>query len=65
MALFTYLGAPIFRGKPKPMHFQGVADKIQTKLSDWKASLLSIARRLVLVKLVVQSMILHTVMIYY
>ncbi|XP_058770393.1 uncharacterized protein LOC131644024 [Vicia villosa] len=61
---FTYLGAPIFRGRPKPIHFQGIADRIRNKLSAWKASLLSMAGRLVLVKSVIQSMLLHTMLIY-
>jgi len=42
---FTYLGVPIFRGKPKYIHFQPLADKVKSKLSAWKASLLSIAGR--------------------
>ncbi|XP_058776647.1 uncharacterized protein LOC131650967 [Vicia villosa] len=61
---FTYLGAPIFRGRPKPIHFQGIADKIRNKLTAWRASLLSIAGRLVLVKSVMQSMMIHTLVIY-
>jgi hypothetical protein len=30
---FTYLGCPIFVGKPKKIHFQPIADKIKTKLA--------------------------------
>lgn len=40
---FTYLGVPIFKGKPKVRHLQPIVDKIRAKLSTWKASLLSIA----------------------
>lgn len=40
---FTYLGAPIFKGKLKARYLQPIADKIKSKLSAWKASLLSIA----------------------
>jgi hypothetical protein len=43
---FTYLGAPIFKGKPKGIHFQPIADKVKAKLAKWKASLLSIAGRI-------------------
>lgn len=61
---FTYLGAPIFKGKPKKMHFQPIADKVKIKLANWKASLLSLAGRVQLVKSVVQSMLIHTMSIY-
>ena len=61
---FTYFGVPIFRGKPKSIHFQPFADKVKMKLSSWKASLLSIAGRVQLVKSVAQSMLLHCISIY-
>jgi len=61
---FIYLGAPIFKGKPKKIHFQPIADRIKLKLSAWKASLLSIAGRVQLVKVVVQGMLVHTLSIY-
>lgn len=61
---FTYLGAPIFKGKPNTIHFQPIADKIKLKLASWKAYLLSIAGRVQLVKSVVQGMMVHTISIY-
>lgn len=61
---FTYLGVPIFKGKPKTVHFQSLVDRIKLKLSAWKASLLSIAGRVQLVKSVIQSMLLHCISIY-
>ncbi|MCI03301.1 RNA-directed DNA polymerase (Reverse transcriptase), partial [Trifolium medium] len=61
---FLYLGVPIFRGKPKVAYLQSFVDKIRTKLSAWKASLLSIAGRVQLVKSVILSMIQHTIAIY-
>jgi len=61
---FTYLGAPIFKGKPKPIYFKGIADKIKLKLASWKASLLSVAGRVQLVKSAVQGMLVHTISIY-
>jgi len=42
---FNYLGVPIFKGKPKVCHLQPIADKIKLMLSNWKASLLSMAGR--------------------
>ncbi|WJX14219.1 hypothetical protein P8452_04514 [Trifolium repens] len=61
---FSYLGVPIFKGKPKACHFQPIADKIQLKLASWKASLLSIAGRVQLVRSVIQSMLTYSISIY-
>jgi hypothetical protein len=61
---FTYLGVPIFKGRPKVAYFQPVADKIKAKLSAWKASLLSIAGRVELIKSVIQSMLVYSLTIY-
>jgi len=61
---FTYLGVPIFKGKAKTAYFQPIADKIKLKLSAWKASLLSIAGKVPLVKSVIHSMLLHCITIY-
>jgi len=47
---FTYLGVPIFKGKPKVSHLQPIAEQVKAKMSAWKASLLSIAGRIQLVK---------------
>jgi hypothetical protein len=48
---FNYLGVPIFRGKPKSSHLQPIADKISSKLTAWKAPLLSMAGRVQLLNL--------------
>lgn len=56
---FTYLGIPLFKGKPKRIHLQPIADKIINKLASWKGALLSIMGRAELVKIVIQSMFLH------
>jgi len=61
---FTYLGAPIFKGRPKPIYFQAIADRVKSKLANWKASLLSIAGRVQLVKSVIASMLTHTMSVY-
>ena len=61
---FIYLGAPIFRGRPKKIYFQPIADRVKIKLASWKASLLSIAGRVQLVKSVIQSMLIHTMTIF-
>ncbi|KAK2369004.1 hypothetical protein QL285_082161 [Trifolium repens] len=59
-----YLGIPIFKGKPKVSYLQPVADKIKAKLASWKASLLSIAGRVQLVKSVIQGMLVYSISIY-
>jgi mannosylglycoprotein endo-beta-mannosidase len=61
---FNYLGVPIFKGKPKASHLQSIADKIKLKLSAWKASLLSIAGRVQLIKSVIQSMLTYSISLY-
>lgn len=61
---FNYLGVPIFKGRPKSIYLQPIADKIKSKLSAWKASLLSIAGRVQLVKSVLFSMLNHSMSIY-
>ncbi|MCH94279.1 putative ribonuclease H protein, partial [Trifolium medium] len=61
---FIYLGAPIFKGKPKRVHFQAVADKIKSKFSAWKASHLSMAGRVQLIRSVIQGMMMHTISVY-
>jgi hypothetical protein len=61
---FNYLGVPIFKGKPKSSYLQPVADKIASKLTAWKASLLSMAGRVQLVKSVIQSMLIYSISVY-
>jgi hypothetical protein len=61
---FNYLGVPIFRGKPKTIHLQPIADRIKLKLSAWKASLLSIAGRVQLVRSDIQSMLVYSISLY-
>jgi len=58
------LAAPIFKGGLRNIYFQPIVDKIRIKLKRWKASLLSIVGRIQLVKLVIQSMQIHTISIY-
>ncbi|PNX63452.1 ribonuclease H, partial [Trifolium pratense] len=60
---FVHLGIPIFSGKPKNIYLQPIDDKVRAKLSAWKASLLSIAGRIQLVKSVIQSMLIYSLQI--
>jgi ribonuclease HI len=61
---FSYLGLPIFKGKPKACHLQPLADRVKLKLSSWKASLLSMAGRVQLIKSVIQSMLIYSITLY-
>jgi hypothetical protein len=61
---FSYLGVPMFKGKPKACHLQPFADKVKLKLSSWKASLLSMAGRVQLIKSVIQSMLIYNITLY-
>jgi hypothetical protein len=61
---FNYLGVPIFKGKPKTSYLQPIADKISSKLTAWKASLLSMVGRVQLVKSVIQSMLIYNISLY-
>lgn len=61
---FNYLGVPIFKGKPRRIHLQPIADKIIAKLAGWKGSLLSIMGRVELVKSVIQGMLLYSFQVY-
>jgi len=47
---FTYLGVPIFKGKPKKSYFQPIVDKVRLKHAAWKASLLTMAGRVQLIR---------------
>lgn len=57
---FTYLGVPIFRGRPRKSHLQPIADRIKAKLASWKGSLLSIMGRVQLVKSIIHGMLIYS-----
>ncbi|KAK3190335.1 hypothetical protein Dsin_029896 [Dipteronia sinensis] len=61
---FTYLGVPIFNGRPRKSHLQSLADKVRSKLEGWFGKLLSMAGHVQLVKSVVQFMLLHSFSVY-
>jgi len=61
---FTYLGVPIFKEEKKPIHLQPIEVKIRLKLSNWKASLLSMAGRIQPVKSVIHNMLTYNIAIY-
>jgi hypothetical protein len=61
---FTYLGCPIFKGKPKCVHFQAIVDKIKVKMATWKESLLSIMGRVQLIKSIIHGMLVYSFHVY-
>ncbi|KAM5546473.1 hypothetical protein ABKV19_002467, partial [Rosa sericea] len=64
VAPFTYLGVPIFMGKPRRVHLQSIADKAKARLAGWYEKLLSMAGRVQLVHDIFQSLFLHSFSVY-
>lgn len=62
--LISYIGCPIFKGKPKQIHFQSIVLKIRTKLVSWKGILLSIKGITQLIKSIIQGMLIYYFPIY-
>lgn len=61
---FTHFGVPIFKGKPRVIYLQSIADRIRTKLSAWQESLLSIMGKVQLVNSIISGMLLYSFHIY-
>ncbi|KAL9686986.1 hypothetical protein QQ045_031382 [Rhodiola kirilowii] len=55
----TYLGAPLFPMRVKIEYFQGIEDKIRSRISSWLCNMLSLGGRIILVKAVLNSMMIH------
>lgn len=54
--LGKYLGVPILHERVNRRSFRFILDKVDQRLSNWKAKTLSFTRRLTLTKLVVQAL---------
>ncbi|CAI8592772.1 unnamed protein product [Vicia faba] len=61
---FQYLGVPIFKGKPKVIHLHPIVDRIKEKLATWKASLLSMAGRVQIIKSIIHGILTYNLLIY-
>ena len=61
---FTYLGIPLFKGKPKSRHLRPVVDRIHLKLNAWRGKLLTIMGRVQLVNVVISSMLTYSFYVY-
>lgn len=55
----TYLGVPLFQGAPKRRFFLPLLDSVRKRLCGWKGKWLSFAGRLVLIKHVLASILVH------
>ncbi|KAK3229884.1 hypothetical protein Dsin_001765 [Dipteronia sinensis] len=61
---FSYLGVPLFQGKPNKSVLQPITDKILSKFAKWKGKALSLAGRATLIKSVITGSFVHSFMIY-
>lgn len=61
---FTYLGFLIFKGSVKAEIIQHISDRIIARFSSWKGFFLSMEGKVLMVKMVIQSMITHSIFIY-
>ncbi|XP_019438986.1 PREDICTED: uncharacterized protein LOC109344689 [Lupinus angustifolius] len=61
---FSYLGVPIFRGKPMAIHLQPIADRLVNKLTKWKSAFLSIMARVELARSIIHSMLTFSFHVY-
>jgi hypothetical protein len=58
----NYLGLPLTIRKPSKAELQPLIDKVSNKLPGWKASLMSRAGRLVMVKVVLSSIPIYSML---
>lgn len=61
---FSYLGVHLFKGKPRRIHLQGIADSILPKFDRWRAKHLFMAGRVCLVNSVISASFIHSFMVY-
>ncbi|KAK2661152.1 hypothetical protein Ddye_007685 [Dipteronia dyeriana] len=61
---FSYLGVPLFRGKPNKFLLQPIVNKILSKFAKWKGKAFYLAGRATLIKSVSTGSFVHYFMIY-
>ncbi|KAI9198847.1 hypothetical protein LWI28_023034 [Acer negundo] len=61
---FSYLGVPLFRGKPRKAVLRHIANKILSKFAKWKGKFLSLASHATLIRSVITGSFVHSFMIY-
>ncbi|KAH0772311.1 hypothetical protein KY290_016292 [Solanum tuberosum] len=55
----TYLGCPLFVGRPRIVYFSDLINKVLCRITGWQTRLLSYGGRAILVKHVLQSLPIH------
>ncbi|XP_015160416.1 uncharacterized protein [Solanum tuberosum] len=55
----TYLGCPLFVGRPRIIYFADLINKVLCRITGWQTKLLSYGGRAILVKHVLQSLPIH------
>ncbi|XP_057790850.1 uncharacterized protein LOC131007957 [Salvia miltiorrhiza] len=61
---FTYLGVPIFSGRPSSAKLRPIYDRILAHFPRWQGGQLSMAGRLCLVSSVINSAAVHSMLVY-
>lgn len=61
---FLILVFPIFKGVPKSVHLEALADNIIHKLTHWKGHTLSLPGRKCLINSFIMGSLVHSIMIY-
>lgn len=57
---FTYLGAPLYKGRCKSEYFDKLIQMVVNKLEGWKTKFISFAGKITLIKSALASMTVHT-----
>lgn len=57
---FTYLGAPLYRGRYKAEYFDRIIQLVTNRLEGWKNRFISFAGKIILLKSVLASIPIHT-----
>ena len=55
----TYLGCPLFGGRPKNVYFSDLINKVVSRITGWQTKQLSYGGRAVLAKHVLQALPIH------
>ncbi|XP_049364529.1 uncharacterized protein LOC125829336 [Solanum verrucosum] len=61
----TYLGCPLYIGRPRIIYFSDLINKVVNRITGWKAKILSYGGRKTLVKHVLQSLPIHLISAIY
>ncbi|KAK4706801.1 hypothetical protein R3W88_033633 [Solanum pinnatisectum] len=57
--IITYLGCPLFVGRPRIIYFSDLINKVLTRITGWQTKILSYGGKAILIKHVLQSLPIH------